>query len=888
FGVGDFVGGVIGEESEVGVDPPGGDAAALRPTGRVTGERPSCFIVRKVSLAANGCDSWEQVFDSALSAAQVAALEERLADRPAARQALLADVAAGEELMNRYLRESDGVQDTNATMTATHHRANVMFNVMRGGFFVNDGRVDAPDFLAFVKERNAAKLARARAALGDFAGQTGLAKDAVMQKMKAAGDPQLERLALEYMPLTFSRRHGDPSRPWNRFNIRLLDADKKPLLNYEGNWRDIFQNWEALAMSYPAYIPNMAAKFLNAMTADGFNPYRISRAGIDWEVPEPDNPWAQYGYWGDHQVIYLQKFLELWDKADAAGFRANLGAKLYSSANVPYRLKSYAEILKAPHASIAFDQALSERLIAESKTYGSDAKLVMDGGQPALLTFTAKVLQIVIAKAANLVPGGGIWMNTQRPEWNDANNALAGWGLSVVTLCYLHRMLAFLAEVYAGEGARTFAVPTTIAECFTALAKLYQETDVKRAIADDGARKRFTDAAGRIFEAEREALYAQGYAAGETPVSAEAIVSSLKDILAMVRESIAANRRPDGLYHTYNTMAASENGMKVLRLQEMLEGQVAVLSAGLLDAGGALAVVKALRASALYEPRQNSYILYPNKELPSFADKNAVAAGAVAPLAALVARSGNAILETDCRGVCHFNPAFRNARIMDEFLDALPPEQRPTVEERQALHAAYEATFNHQNFTGRSGTFYAYEGLGSIYWHMVSKLLLAVQEHALAAAETGDPRAAALKDAYYEVRRGLSFNKTPELYGAFPSDPYSHTPSGKGAKQPGMTGQVKEEILTRWGELGVAIAGGKARFAPRILDPDEFFAAGTLSFTWCGVPVAYKRAAQPSIALVYADGARKERPGGELTVEETRALFARDGAIARIEASVVV
>ena len=40
----------------------------------------------------------------------------------------------------------------------------------------------------------------------------------------------------------------------------------------------------------------------------------------------------------------------------------------------------------------------------------------------------------------------------------------------------------------------------------------------------------------------------------------------------------------------------------------------------------------------------------------------------------------------------------------------------------------YEEYFNHKAFTGRSGTFYGYEGLGSIYWHMVSKLQLAVLE----------------------------------------------------------------------------------------------------------------------------------------------------------------
>ena len=36
--------------------------------------------------------------------------------------------------------------------------------------------------------------------------------------------------------------------------------------------------------------------------------------------------------------------------------------------------------------------------------------------------------------------------------------------------------------------------------------------------------------------------------------------------------------------------------------------------------------------------------------------------------------------------------------------------------------------------------------------------------------------------------------KTVRSYGAFPSDPYSHTPAHAGAQQPGMTGQVKEDF----------------------------------------------------------------------------------------------
>ena len=44
---------------------------------------------------------------------------------------------------------------------------------------------------------------------------------------------------------------------------------------------------------------------------------------------------------------------------------------------------------------------------------------------------------------SNFIPEGGIWMNTQRPEWNDANNALVGNGVSMVTLYYLQRFIKF-------------------------------------------------------------------------------------------------------------------------------------------------------------------------------------------------------------------------------------------------------------------------------------------------------------------------------------------------------------------------------------------------------------------------------------------------------------
>ena len=69
-------------------------------------------------------------------------------------------------------------------------------------------------------------------------------------------------------------------------------------------------------------------------------------------------------------------------------------------------------------------------------------------------TLAEKLLTPLLVKLTNLVPGGGIWMNTQRPEWNDANNAIAGLGLSVVTTAYLHSALEAWTRIFSSEEAR--------------------------------------------------------------------------------------------------------------------------------------------------------------------------------------------------------------------------------------------------------------------------------------------------------------------------------------------------------------------------------------------------------------------------------------------------
>ena len=187
----------------------------------------------------------------------------------------------------------------------------------------------------------------------------------------------------------------------------------------------------------------------------------------------------------------------------------------------------------------------------------------------------------------------------------------------------------------------------------------------------------------------------------------------------------------------------------------------------------------------------------------------------------------------------------------------------------------FEDLFNHKAFTGRSGTFFGYEGLGSIYWHMVSKLLLAAQECCLKAAAEGESPEliGKLLEHYYEINEGIGVHKSPSLYGAFPTDPYSHTPAGKGAQQPGMTGQVKEDILSRFGELGVFVKNGQLYFNPCLLRKSDFLdepgtfeyvdvhqehrqiplEKGSLSFTYCQVPMVYTMASENKLTIVHQD-----------------------------------
>ena len=319
-------------------------------------------------------------------------------------------------------------------------------------------------------------------------------------------------------------------------------------------------------------------------------------------------------------------------------------------------------------------------------------------------------------------------------------------------------------------------------------------------------RKKVLDGLGRAGSSFRHIIYTQKFSGRKEKISTADILSFFNLSRIFLEHSIKANKRKDHLYHAYNLMTVKgKDQVTISYLPEMLEGQVAVLSSGFLSSSECLEVLDALKSSSLFRADQFSYILYPNKVLPRFMAKNTISSKAISSsnlLTKLIEDKNSQVVDRDVLGKYHFNGNFNNINSLKTALQALPENYQLLVEkEAEKLYEIFEDVFNHKSFTGRSGTFFGYEGLGSIYWHMVSKLLLATFEITKKAADKKEDKdlIGRLLYHYYEINEGIGVNKSPELYGAFSTDAYSHTPGGKGAQQPGMTGQVKEDLLSRWG-----------------------------------------------------------------------------------------
>ena len=192
---------------------------------------------------------------------------------------------------------------------------------------------------------------------------------------------------------------------------------------------------------------------------------------------------------------------------------------------------------------------------------------------------------------------------------------------------------------------------------------------------------------------------------------------------------------------------------------------------------------------------------------------------------------------------------------------------------------------------------------------MVSKLQLAVQEVTQSAIDNKEAPEiiGKLFDHYFEINEGIGVKKSPKLYGGFPTDPYSHTPFTKGVQQPGMTGQVKEDILSRFGELGVSVKEGILEFNPSMLRKEELLQEQTvftyvnvlgdfktleldkksLCFTYCQVPIVYKSSNRESIEVCFTNATSKKFNLLKLDTETSKLIFERSNSVQSLTVSII-
>ena len=438
---------------------------------------------------------------------------------------------------------------------------------------------------------------------------------------------------------------------------------------------------------------------------DGYNPYRITRDGIDWEVDGPGRSVDHIGYWGDHQIIYLLKFLERPRQFHPARL-ARAAAPARSSAtrtcpigSGPSRRSSRTR--REPWTSTTRSRLESRDRVAAT---GADGKLVSSrGGDVYQVNLLEKLLVPLLAKLGNLVPDGGhlaehpatgVERREQRPG---RPRRLDGHAV-------LHASVRSLPAAIAGRRNRE---PSN---CRQKSASGWPTPPPRSPIF---ARSWGTARSTRTGDGNRCGNWAWRRAAtgcrctaiirfsGKVERPLGQVTDLLADTLAAIDHSIRSNRREDGTYNAYNLLDVKEGEVGVDSLYLMLEGQVAALSSGAVAPQAAAALVETLFGSDIYRADQRSFMLYPDRPLPGLLEKNRIPADRVEALALLrrmIAANDDRIIARDAGGCYRFNADFTNVGDLDARLDHLSRVYGEDIEaSREQLHALYESVFRHRD-----------------------------------------------------------------------------------------------------------------------------------------------------------------------------------------------
>jgi hypothetical protein len=511
--------------------------------------------------------SWSVVADVNQDHSQVATLRNLLAkDRSALAQQLEMDIAHGAQELNALVASADGGQLSAEPLTTAHHQRQRTLQHHARRHFCGQWLPDQQARLSSTSCRRAIAMCWQTRQLPSS--PRCRSKCTIRRSVRTCRgqrfDPNLIRLCYEYLPLTFSRRHGDPSRPWNRFSINLTQPDGSQRLDYQGNWRDIFQNWEPLAWSFP-----------------------VCR-GHDRQIPERHHGRRLQPLPGDargHRVGGARtRTTRGPTSATGATTRSSTCKSCWSSGRIRFTPASWqAQLWNQPSSAtptcpIAFKKA-TDALLADwydtidfdwererAVGYGACVSwaqtansLADDDGQVMHVTLAEKLLVLVLAKAWQPGARGRHLDEYAAPEWNDANNALVGKGLSVVTAAYLRRMIVFCRKLFTDEAQTVIILTSEVKRFFEAIYAVLEAHQPQLATGFTASQRRAVmDGLGSAASDYRWQVYRSGFCAEIESVTLAEVQALLALAQAYLDQTLRANRRTDGLFHTYNILRLGE------------------------------------------------------------------------------------------------------------------------------------------------------------------------------------------------------------------------------------------------------------------------------------------------------------------------------------------
>lgn len=187
----------------------------------IRAEKGAYFTFSEFKLKSKESKNWMLVANVNQGPAAIVNISEKLKSIKNLQQEVLADIELGTKNLIQLTGNSDGLQVTNDKLRTSRHYANTLFNIMRGGIFDENYNIDKNDFSKYIEKGNKIAFKNNEIEMGKLPNTFSLKKlKEIAQQNK---DLNFKRLCFEYMPLKFSRRHGDPSRPWNKFSINTTN-----------------------------------------------------------------------------------------------------------------------------------------------------------------------------------------------------------------------------------------------------------------------------------------------------------------------------------------------------------------------------------------------------------------------------------------------------------------------------------------------------------------------------------------------------------------------------------------------------------------------------------------------------------------------------------------